>query len=204
MAEGRWSLSSAPGLLRPPHLSAQEAATATVPLPACGPCPFLRGAGAGGEEASERWCCTGAVTGGDGLPRGLTSPRHRPPKPRGGTPTSCRREGAGGAGSTAGTQEADPGALRAAKQESGSVRGRKSAGEKQGVGGRNTARGCWCLERERPGEKPPELTDRTGSPGGTARVSRSSRGRLQGHTTESRGALLGGGWGLSKAQNSGV
>lgn len=128
MAEGRWSLSSAPGLLRPPHLSAQEAATATVPLPACGPCPFLRGAGAGGEEASERWCCTGAVTGGDGLPRGLTSPRHRPPKPRGGTPTSCRREGAGGAGSTAGTQEADPGALRAAKQESGSVRGRKSAG----------------------------------------------------------------------------
>ena len=61
----------------------------------------------------------------------------------------------------------------------------------------------WCLQRERPGEKPPELTNRTASPGGTARVRWSSGGRLQGHTKERRGARVGGGWGLSKAEEEG-
>lgn len=94
--------------------------------PACGPCPFLRGgAGVGGQEASDRGCCTGAVTGADGL---LLSPQHRPPTSSGGTPTSCRRERAGGAGSQDGTQEADPGPGRPQAQQSRRWGGRNTAG----------------------------------------------------------------------------
>ena len=47
----------------------------------------------------------------------------------------------------------------------------------------------WCLQRERPGEKPPELTNRTASPGGTARVRWSSGGRLQGLGAQGLGQL---------------
>ena len=59
--EGRWNLSSAPWLLRPPHLSAW-------------PLPFPSRSGGWRREASERWCCAGAVSGG------WTT--ERPPQPR--------------------------------------------------------------------------------------------------------------------------
>lgn len=157
-----WPLKEDPAprrlLLQPPHLSAWEAARATVPgRPAA---PALSFAERGLEDRRPlrgvlRRCCDGCGWTTARAPSTGLGPAGDPHQLQEGARWRGREPGGGAPRRPTGA------ALSSAKQEAGSMRRRKKY-RWEGATGTCLSAALWCLERERPGEKPPELTDRTG------------------------------------------